>query len=211
MTTLEKNNVRDIFERAIRNTKLVIQRENLLQKIANKIVEKIEKEGSVNINFICTHNSRRSQLSQIWAFYAMEYYKIENGNSFSSGTEVTNFNTYTIKALEHAGFKFSLEEFSHKNPKYIISYKNSKKDILGFSKLVDNSINKTPFIAITTCDNADENCPVIFEASDRFHLPYEDPKKSDGTKNQKETYINTSLLIAGEIGILFKKVKEQLS
>lgn len=211
MTTLQRNNVRDIFEKAIRNTKLDTHRKVLLNKIATKITEIIEENREVNLNFICTHNSRRSQFSQIWAYYALEYYGIKNGNSFSSGTAVTAFHPNTIKALEDAGFKFSLEEFSHQNPKYIINYKSSKKEILGFSKLVDNNINKTPFIAITTCNNADENCPIILEASDRFHLPYVDPKSSDGELGEKETYINTSLLIAVEMGYLFKKVKEQLS
>lgn len=211
MTTLQRNNVREIFEKAIKNTKLTITRESLLEKIATKIAENIQKDEEVNLNFICTHNSRRSQFCQVWAYYALEYYGIKNGNSFSSGTAVTAFHPNTIKALEHAGFRFNLEEFNHKNPKYIINYSGSKKEVLGFSKLVENEINKAPFIAITTCDHADENCPVILEASERFHLPYVDPKINDGEINEKETYKNTSLLIAAEMGYLFKKVKKQLS
>lgn len=211
MTTLHKTSIKDIFEKAIQDTKLDIQRETLLQNIANKIAETITKTGGVNINFICTHNSRRSQFSQCWAYFAMEYYNINNGNSFSSGTAVTAFHANTIKALESCGFKFSLDEFNHQNPKYIINYGDSKKEILGFSKLVEDNINTTPFIAITTCGNADENCPVILDASARFHLPYIDPKATDGKENEKETYLNTSKLIAGEIGVLFKKVKDLLT
>ena len=210
MTTLQTASFKDIFEKAIRKTKLDNQRETLLQNIANKIATTLNKEKEVNINFICTHNSRRSQFSQVWAYYAMEYYGITSANSFSSGTAETAFHPNTIKALESCGFKFSLEEFNHTNPKYIINYTGAKKEILGFSKLVENPINQGPFIAITTCGHADQNCPVILEASARFHLPYVDPKASDGTKNEKETYLNTSKLIAGEMGILFKKVKDQL-
>ncbi|MGY6649991.1 hypothetical protein [Wenyingzhuangia sp. IMCC45574] len=210
MTTIQKNYVKDIFEKAIKNTNLANNREILLEKIANKIADTIKEKGNVNINFICTHNSRRSQFSQIWAYYAMEYFGIDTGNSFSSGTAVTAFHGNTIKALEHCGFKFSLEEFSHKNPKYIINYKGATKEVLGFSKLIENEINQSPFIAITTCDHADKNCPVIIDAEERFHLPYADPKTSDGASDQKETYINSSMLIAGEIGFIFKKVKEQL-
>lgn len=210
MSLLQKTSVKEVFEKAIRNTKLDIQREKLLQNIANKIAEVIHKKGTVNINFICTHNSRRSQLAQTWAYYAMEYYKIKNGYSFSSGTTETAFHGNTIKALETCGFKFMLEEFNHKNPKYIINYNGSTKDIVGFSKLIENPINKTPFIAITTCESANKNCPVIIEALSRFHLPYLDPKKSDDEDYNKEIYLNTSKLIAGEIGLIFKKVKEQL-
>ncbi|NIJ46459.1 arsenate reductase [Wenyingzhuangia heitensis] len=210
MTLLQKTTVRDVFEKAIRHTKLDIQREKLLQNIANKIAETINKTGKVHINFICTHNSRRSQFAQVWAYYAMEYFKIENGDSFSSGTAETAFHANTLKALETCGFKFVLEEFNHKNPKYIISYSGSSKELLGFSKQVEHPVNKTPFIAITTCGHADENCPVILDASSRFHLPYIDPKIGDGKENEKEIYLNTSKLIAGEMGSIFKKVKGQL-
>ena len=210
MTTLQKNNLKDFFEKAIRNTKLDIQRETLLENIANKIANKINKKDTVNINFICTHNSRRSQFAQVWAYYAMEHYSIKQGNSFSSGINATHFYSSTLKALENVGFKFSLEEFSHKNPKYIINYKGAKKEIVGYSKLIEDPINKTPFIAITTCGNADENCPVILDASARFHLPYKDPKWSDDESNEEEVYLSTSRIIAGEMGILFKKVKDQL-
>lgn len=210
MTTLNTINIKELFEKAIRKTKLDNDRELLIQNIANKIAETLKNNNEVNVNFICTHNSRRSQFSQVWAYYAMEYFGILNGNSFSSGTAETAFHPNTIKALNDSGFKFSLKEFNHSNPKYIISYPESEKEILGFSKIVENTINKSPFIAITTCGHADQNCPVILEASARFHLPYVDPKVSDGTNNEKETYFNTSKLIAGEMGILFKKVKALL-
>ncbi|MDO6749556.1 hypothetical protein, partial [Gilvimarinus sp. 1_MG-2023] len=82
--------------------------------------------------------------------------------------------------------------------------------VLGFSKLIEHPINETPFIAITTCDHAEQNCPLILEASSRFHLPYTDPKTEENSTNKSETYLNTSKLIAGEMGIIFKKVKEQL-
>lgn len=211
MTITHKINTKDFFERAIRNTKLDIQRETLLDNIANKIVKKIYKNKEVNINFICTHNSRRSQFAQVWAYFATEYYKINNINCFSSGTNKTAFYTGTLNALESAGFKFSLEEFSHKNPKYIISVNEANSEIICYSKLIEDPINETPFVAITTCGNADENCPVILDAIARFHLPYKDPKWSDDEDNEKEVYLNTSKVIAGEIGILFRKIKEQLS
>ncbi|WP_010135233.1 low molecular weight phosphatase family protein [Ochrovirga pacifica] len=208
MTTIPQKNVKDLFEKAINTTKLTINREHILQDIANKIAEILNNKRTVNLNFICTHNSRRSLIAQTWAYYAMEYYGITNGYSFSGGTEATCFHANTLKTLEASGFKFSLEEFSHKNPKYIINYKDAEKEIIGFSKLVDHSINSTPFLAITTCNDADENCPVILDAEARFHLPYKDPKVYDDTENQKQAYLETSLLIAAEMGILFNKVKQ---
>ena len=44
------------------NTKIVLsdERKKILQKISHGILEKYKKDGVVNLNFICTHNSRRS-------------------------------------------------------------------------------------------------------------------------------------------------------
>jgi len=63
---------------------------------------------------------------------------------------------------------------------------------------------------ITTCDSADENCPFIPEAIHRFHLPYTDPKHSDNTPNQSETYLKTNKEIAAQIYFLFKEIKAAL-
>ncbi|MDB4297709.1 hypothetical protein N9901_03025 [Flavobacteriaceae bacterium] len=207
MTTLKKVNTKEIFEKAIRATKLTPERTALLETIAQHIANEIKNTNKVNINFICTHNSRRSQFSQTWAYYAMEYFGIHNGFSFSSGTAVTAFHGNTVRALEACGFDFKIKEFNHQNPQYVISSGATSKTITGFSKLVEDVENQTPFIAITTCGNADENCPFIPTASQRIHLPYIDPKATDGTNEQDATYLATSKLIAGELGFLFKTVK----
>ncbi|KGL63012.1 arsenate reductase [Polaribacter sp. Hel1_85] len=184
-------------------------RKNLLLKISEGILEEYKKEGVVNLNFICTHNSRRSQLGQVWGFFAANYFNL-NINSFSGGTEVTAFFKNTVKTLQKVGFTFNLENFSHQNPKYVISFKGTTKSILGFSKRYDNEVNKKPFIAITTCNNADANCPFIPEATYRFHLPFVDPKSSDGTELQDETYLITNEQIAAEIYFIFSNVKKGL-
>ena len=70
--------------------------------------------------------------------------------------------------------------------------------------------NKTPYFVLTTCNNADENCPFIPEAIERFHVPYIDPKHSDDTDSQDETYLKTSEIIAAQMYYLFDKVKTLL-
>ena len=183
------------------------ERKILLQKIATEIANEYTKNSVVNLNFICTHNSRRSQLGQVWGFFAANYFNL-NINAFSGGTEVTAFYKNTVKTLQSVGFTFDLENFSHENPKYLISFENSKKTILGFSKVFDDAENKQPFIAITTCNNADENCPFIPSASHRFHLPFVDPKHSDGSDKQDETYLATNKQIAAEVYFIFSEVKK---
>ena len=131
-------------------------------------------------------------------------------NSFSGGTAATAFYRNTVKTLQEVGFTFQIIEFSHQNPVYAINYKNGINPIVGFSKLYDDEYNKKPFIAITTCSNADEDCPFIPDAIHRFHLPFVDPKSSDGFINQAETYLETNKQIAGEIHTIFKIVQDSL-
>ena len=200
--------VKDFFETSQQNIVIDDTRKDLLVKIANKIAANYSN-GIVNINFICTHNSRRSQLGQVWSFFAADYFKLPI-NAFSGGTEVTAFHRNTVKTLTEVGFKFDVDEFSHTNPIYRISFSDDKPSLLGFSKLYNNIENKTPYFVLTTCNNADENCPFIPEAIDRFHVPYIDPKHSDDSAIQDETYLKTSRIIAAQMYYLFNEIKKLL-
>lgn len=203
-------NTEDFFKEAFLSLNIEDPRKELLQKIATFIVKELKNNQSVNINYICTHNSRRSQLAQVWSNFATHYFHFNEIESFSGGTVVTSFYRNTVKTLQEVGFNFQLIEFSHQNPVYLIAYKNCEHPIFGFSKLYNNELNKTPFIAITTCSSADENCPFISEAIERFHLPFNDPKQFDNTLYKAEKYLETNKQIAGEIHYLFKIMKESL-
>ncbi len=200
----------DFFEACHRNVVINEGRKQLITKIANKIAAHyISNDNQININFICTHNSRRSQLGQVWSFFASNYFNL-NIHALSGGTEVTAFHRNTVNTLKEVGFSFDIKEFSHLNPVYQISFQGAKKTMLGFSKLYDDTINKTPYLVLTTCNNADENCPFIPEAIHRFHLPYIDPKYSDSSPEQKSIYLKTSQQIAAEMYLLFSEVKQLL-
>ena len=210
MTSTSTISTEKFFKDAFKNTILSVERKELLLKISEGIATEYTKSNVVNLNFICTHNSRRSQLGQVWGFFAANFFNL-NINSFSGGTEVTAIFKNTVKTLQSVGFDFKLENFSHQNPKYRISFKESKKSIFGFSKRYDDAENKNPFIAITTCNNADTNCPFIPEAIYRFHLPFVDPKASDNTDKQEETYLKTNRQIAAEIYFILSEVKKIVS
>jgi arsenate reductase len=200
-------NTEDFFKNALNTLKLDKNRRQLLTSIAQFIAEEIKANKKVNLNYICTHNSRRSQLAQVWSSYACNYFKLSEVNSFSGGTAVTAFYRNTVKTLQEVGFNFQIVEFSHQNPVYAINYKNCINPIIGYSKLYDDEYNKKPFIAITTCSNAEENCPFIPDTIERFHLPFNDPKSFDNSLNQAEKYMETNKQIAGEIHFIFEKIK----
>jgi arsenate reductase len=197
----------NFFKDAAKKVVIDSKRVELLQDISQEIANEYHKKKLVNLNFICTHNSRRSQLGQVWTFYAANYFNL-NIHAFSGGTEVTAFYKNTVKTLQSVGFEFAVVDFSHENPKYAITFKESKNSILGFSKRFDDETNKSPFIAITTCNNADENCPFIPNALERFHLPFVDPKFSDGTPEQESAYLKTNEQIAAEVFFIFNEVKK---
>ena len=210
MTKTATISVNEFFEKSFKKLELSKDRKDLLQSMATAISAEYSKSKFVNLNFIFTHNSRRSQMGQVWAHIAAEQFNL-NITSFSGGTEVTAFNRNTVKTLQKVGFSFKVKEFSHENPVYSITHENSNSPIIGFSKIYDDPQNLKPFIAITTCNSADQNCPFIPEATFRFHLPFVDPKYSDNTAEQDEIYLKTNRQIAGEVYFLFKEIKKLLS
>lgn len=99
MTSSKNINTKVLFENAKNNLFLSKERESLLIEIANTITETYLDRQKININFICTHNSRRSQLAQVWAFFAINYFQLPIFFSFSDGTEATKFHRNAVKIL----------------------------------------------------------------------------------------------------------------
>ena len=195
--------VQDFIELALKQN-IPLSRKLLLTEITDYIKSKIDNNQEINLNFICTHNSRRSQLSQVWAKVASVYYGIEI-NSYSGGVEVTAFDERAIDSLVRSGFSILSENSI--NPKFEISYLENENPIIAFSKLFDDDFNKADyFAAIMTCSDADENCPHITKAEKRIPLRYDDPKSHDDTPIESEKYDERSLQIASEMFYVFSQI-----
>jgi arsenate reductase len=152
------------------------------------ISTKVKSSENVNLNFICTHNSRRSQMAQIWAQTAAEYYGIPNVKCFSGGTEATAFNPRAVKAIRDYGFSV-LQKDESENPVYLVYYSDEKEPLKCFSKIYNDEFNpQVNFTAIMTCSQAEENCPIVYGAVSRFPIQYDDPKEFDGTDLEEEKY-----------------------
>lgn len=186
---------------------LSTERKAVLQPLLDFVQQKIENHEKVNINFICTHNSRRSHLAQIWAQVAAHYFKIPNVNSCSGGTEETALFPKVVETLQNQGFEiFKISETI--NPVYAIKFDENAAPIIGFSKKFDSPFNPiSDFAAVMTCSQADEGCPFIAGAEKRIPITYEDPKLSDNTPEQTKTYAERSLQIATEMFYVFSKLK----
>ena len=182
-------------------------RKAILEELIHYVTKTLDTGKKVNLNFICTHNSRRSQFSQVWAQVAAFYYGLEIA-CFSGGVEVTAFNPRAILALKNQGFKIDFEQ--DENPVYQLYFSKSENPITAFSKLYSDPANPNEnFAAVMTCDHADQNCPFIPGAEARISLQFEDPKKYDDTPLESEMYSARSLQIASELFYAFRKVKER--
>jgi arsenate reductase len=180
------------------------ERKSLLQALIDYIKSKREKGQPIRLNFICTHNSRRSQFSQIWAQTAADYFDIP-AFCYSGGVEVTACNERTIHSLERSGFIIS--KHGHSNPIYFILQDKDTRPIIVFSKLYDDVINPHGnFATIMTCSHADENCPFIPGAEARIPVRYEDPKEFDDTDLESTKYDQRSQQIASEMFYVFSRV-----
>ena len=186
-------------------TTISIERKALLQPLIDFIQEKVNANKDIRLNFICTHNSRRSHLSQVWA-QIMAAKKDINIVSYSGGTEATALFIEAKNALERDGFRVQKLSESE-NPVYAIKYAENELPIIGFSKTYDDAFNpKSEFAAILTCSNADKGCPFIAGAEKRIPITYEDPKAFDNTSIQQQMYSERSLQIAKEMSYVFNQI-----
>ncbi|MDR6734794.1 arsenate reductase [Sphingobacterium sp. 2149] len=183
------------------------ERKAALQLLIDYIQQKVTAKQPINLNFICTHNSRRSHLAQIWAQTAATYFKIPNVCCYSGGTEETALFPQVAETLTAQGFQiFTIAEGD--NPVYAIKHSDNAVPMIGFSKKYDSPFNpSTEFAAIMTCSQADGGCPFIAGADKRIPLTFEDPKVSDGTPQQTQVYEQRSLQIATAMFYVFHTIR----
>ena len=181
-------------------------RRRQLEKLALFVKTKISSGEPANLTFICTHNSRRSHMGQLWAATAAAYYGVEGVKTFSGGTESTAFNPRAVAAMKRAGFE--VEPGSGDNPHYQVSFSKDADTQECFSKKYDDPSNPSDnFAAVMTCSRADKNCPTVRGASLRVAIPYVDPKVSDGSPEEATTYDERAKQIATEMFYLFSRIR----
>lgn len=183
------------------------ERKSTLKMLIDYIQDKVNNCEAIRLNFICTHNSRRSHLAQVWAQTMATYFNIMSVYCYSGGTEATALFPIVSETLKKTGFiitKISKGE----NPVYAIKYSANEHPVIGFSKTYDSDFNPTSsYAAIMTCSQADKDCPFIPGAEKRIPITFEDPKVFDNTSQQTEKYMERSLQIAAEMFYIFSKIQ----
>ncbi len=208
MTTTPTNLFSEIekFITKLNSQTISDDRKAVLQPFIDFIQSKVSNGQEIRINFICTHNSRRSHLSQVWAQTMANYFNIKNVFCYSGGTEATTLYPMVAETLQNSGFHIKAVS-KNDNPIYSIKYADNEHPIIGFSKKLDDNFNpKSEFAAIMTCSQADAGCPFIVGAERRIPITFEDPKAFDNTPQQSEKYSERSLQIATELFYVFSKI-----
>lgn len=193
---------------SISKTTISDERKEVLQPLVAYIQNKIENNLTIRLNFICTHNSRRSHLSQIWAQTMAYHFGIKNLFCFSGGTEATAMFPKVGETLTKQGFQ--IQQLSNENnPVYAVKFDENESAIICFSKTFDDAFNPSSgFAAIMTCSSADAGCPFIAGAEKRLPIRYDDPKAFDGTELMDAKYAERSIEIASEMYFVFSQIKK---
>lgn len=174
------------------------ERKEKLRELSDFIWTKLKNGNHAKLTFICTHNSRRSHLCQIWAATLASHFNVDGIESYSGGTEVTAFNPRAVKAIKRAGF--TVEGQDGENPHYKVFYDEQEEPLICYSKTFDDEANpNSDFVAVMTCSDADQNCPVIPGTEFRITIPYDDPKQADDTPDEVQTYNKRCRQIATEM------------
>ncbi len=182
-------------------------RKTELDRIAKYVKVRIDAGQTARLTFICTHNSRRSQMSQVWAATAAAQYGIAPLESFSGGTETTAMNPRTVAVLQRAGLQID-KPTAGQNPRYLVRFQQADPPLVCFSKVYHEDQNPTSnFCAVMTCSQADQNCPLVKGCALRVALPFDDPKNADDTPEEAKTYDGSCALICREMLYIFSRVK----
>lgn len=179
-----------------------------LLQLSHYFQEKYQAGHTPKAIVICTHNSRRSHLGQIWLAVAADYYGLPKLDTFSGGTEATAFNPRAVAALQRAGLQITTEDPTDDNPMYQVFWNNSVEPYIAFSKKYADEPNPSQnFAAIMVCTDADEHCPLVLGTDFRFSLPFDDPKAFDDTALEITKYDERCFEIATEMFFCLSQVR----
>lgn len=112
----------------------------------------------MNVLFLCTGNSCRSQIAEGWARHlGRDQFDVQ-----SAGIESHGKNPRAIEVMREAGLDISQQEST---------------------KLTDEMLASADYV-VTVCGHADDNCPALPEGTLKEHWPLSDPAKATGSEEE---------------------------
>tara|TARA_B100001996_G_scaffold377280_1_gene359671 strand:+ start:1350 stop:1976 length:627 start_codon:yes stop_codon:yes gene_type:complete len=194
---------------SIKNKDLNYDRKLVLNPLIKYLKNKILLNQKINLNFICTHNSRRSQYCQVWAKVFSSFFNLDYLETFSGGTLSTFVHPSVINSLVQMGF-FVKQLTREKNSIYLVRYSQNKPEIKLFSKKINHINNpKNNFVAVLTCTSAEKKCPLVYGSDFKMTIAYKDPKLFDNSEIEEKEYLKTSYQIAREMFYVFSLLNDR--
>lgn len=185
-----------------------LERKVLLFMFVDYLKASRKAEIPLQAIFVCKHNSRRSQFTQLWSEIAASFYGIAF-QGFSAGTEETACYPETLKAIERCGCAVSLlENAGSNNRKHEVNWGSNHTTVLFSKTLAHQSLPKNEFAAVMTCSDADSNCPFVPGSDIRIPLTYVDPKHADNSPDKALVYDKTCRQIATELFYVFHQLSD---
>jgi hypothetical protein len=185
------------------------ERKAELKDIANFILEQRKEHKPANLLFVCTSNSRRSHMAQVWSQIASYYYSIDSVFTFSGGTEQTRVNINAIDALNRTGIEIYSNNQGDNPLRYIRIGIKINPWVIFSKKYTDASNPKNNFAAVMVCSEADKACPFVEGAESRIGLPYQDPKEFDNSPLKEAKYDERCRQIAREMFFIMDLVSKK--
>jgi len=194
---------------ASKTSSVSMERQAVLEPLVEYVLDRQRANETTRLNFICTHNARRSHISQLMAAASAMANDLENIECYSGGVEVTRIHPNAIGALEELGFEFNGSDDGD-NPVFLVDLGEANL-IEVFSKKYDDDSNPpSDFAAVMVCSSAEEACPYVEGASKRISVTFEDPKEFDGQDDAVKGYVQGSLEIGAEIYYVMQQVSSRL-
>ena len=109
----------------------------------------IENDRKVNIHFLCTRNSCRSQMAEGWT----RHLKGDLIDAYSAGIELKPVDPRAVRVMAEAGVDISGQRAKH----------------------VDKLAGREFDYVVTLCNSAAEQCPIFPEETKRIHHGFDDP------------------------------------
>jgi protein-tyrosine-phosphatase len=185
-------------------------RRSSLSVVGERVFDGLGRTGAASLMFVCTHNARRSQLSQVWSCIAAHHFELAGVRAFSAGSSPTRVHPRILGALAQAGVEIQASTVDGR-PVHEARFAPTADALHLFSKRYDDpSQPQTGFIAIVNCPSADEGCPVIPGSIHRLAILYADPGAADGTPDEERTYAKRCAEIARDMLFLFGQVRASL-
>ena len=120
----------------------------------------------MNILFLCTGNSCRSQMAEGWA----RQFAGDAFSALSAGIEAHGKNPRAIAIMAEAGVDIAEQEST---------------------RLTDEMLAAADYL-VTVCGHADEHCPALPPGMRKEHWPLSDPAKASGTEEEIMTVFRRS-------------------